>query len=84
MVNGRLEQRQVQHVRWEAAARIDVVGLAEEFARTLRAELDYLREARNAEKVVLQIEPEGNHCCHNLYHVTRHAMADFLAETLNA
>jgi len=42
------------------------------------------REARNAERVVLQIEPEGNHCCHNLYHMTRHAMADFLAETLDA
>jgi fermentation-respiration switch protein FrsA (DUF1100 family) len=43
-----------------------------------------VREARNAERLVLQIEPEGNHCCHNLYHVTRHAMADFLAETLDA
>jgi ubiquinone biosynthesis protein len=36
--------------RWEAAARIDVVGLAEEFARMLRAELDYLQEGRNAER----------------------------------
>jgi ubiquinone biosynthesis protein len=36
--------------RWQAAARMDVVGLAEEFARTLRAELDYLHEARNAER----------------------------------
>ena len=42
------------------------------------------REARNASRVVLQIEPEGNHCCHNLYHVTRHPMADFLAETLGS
>ena len=36
--------------RWEAAARMDVVGLADEFARTLRAELDYLQEGRNAER----------------------------------
>jgi ubiquinone biosynthesis protein len=36
--------------RWEAAARIDVVGLVEEFAHTLRAERDYLHEARNAER----------------------------------
>jgi ubiquinone biosynthesis protein len=36
--------------RWEAAARIDIAGLVEEFARTLRAELDYLQEARHAER----------------------------------
>ena len=31
-------------------AEYDVVGIAEEFAQTLRAELDYLREGRNAEQ----------------------------------
>lgn len=36
--------------RWRAAAEHDIVGLADEFAQTLRAELDYLREARNAER----------------------------------
>lgn len=36
--------------RWEAAADYDLPGIAEEFARTLRAELDYLQEARNAER----------------------------------
>lgn len=36
--------------RWERAKELDVVGLAEEFGRTLRAELDYVREARNAER----------------------------------
>ena len=36
--------------RWEAAADYDLVGIAEEFADTLRAELDYLHEARNAER----------------------------------
>jgi ubiquinone biosynthesis protein len=35
---------------WEPASRTDVVGLADEFADTLRAELDYLREGRNAER----------------------------------
>lgn len=36
--------------RWDAAADYDLVGLADEFAKTLRTELDYLREARNAER----------------------------------
>lgn len=36
--------------RWEFARRVDVVGLAEEFANTLRSELNYLQEARNAER----------------------------------
>jgi len=35
---------------WQAAGDYDVVGLADEFAETLRAELDYLREGRNAER----------------------------------
>lgn len=36
--------------RWTAAGDYDVVGLVDEFAQTLRAELDYLREGRNAER----------------------------------
>jgi len=36
--------------RWEAAADYDLVGIADEFGDTLRAELDYLHEARNAER----------------------------------
>jgi ubiquinone biosynthesis protein len=36
--------------RWEPARGYDLVGLADEFARTLRAELDYIREGRNAER----------------------------------
>jgi ubiquinone biosynthesis protein len=35
--------------RWEFASAYDIVGLAQEFAYTLRSELDYLQEARNAE-----------------------------------
>jgi ubiquinone biosynthesis protein len=36
--------------RWDAAARYDLVGLADEFAETLRAELDYLAEGHNADR----------------------------------
>ncbi|MEJ7841421.1 MAG: AarF/ABC1/UbiB kinase family protein [Rubrobacter sp.] len=36
--------------RWEAAENYDVVALAEEFAETLRMELDYVREGRSAER----------------------------------
>ncbi|MFI8412089.1 ABC1 kinase family protein [Paeniglutamicibacter gangotriensis] len=36
--------------RWEAAADYNVTGIAAEFADTLRAELDYLREGRDAER----------------------------------
>lgn len=36
--------------RWELADQYDVPGLAHEFAQTLRDEMDYLREARNAER----------------------------------
>jgi ubiquinone biosynthesis protein len=35
--------------RWEVASAYDVVGLAQEFAYTLRSELDYLQEARNGD-----------------------------------
>lgn len=36
--------------RWEAAVDYNLTGIATEFADTLRAELDYLREGRNAER----------------------------------
>jgi len=36
--------------RWTVAADYDVVGLARDFAETLRAELDYLQEGHNAER----------------------------------
>jgi ubiquinone biosynthesis protein len=36
--------------RWEWAARYDLVGLADQFGETLRGELDYLAEGRNAER----------------------------------
>ena len=37
--------------RWESAARHDFAGLADEFAQSLRGELDYLQEGRNAERI---------------------------------
>lgn len=36
--------------RWDAARDYDLPAIADEFARTLRAELDYLQEARNAQR----------------------------------
>jgi ubiquinone biosynthesis protein len=36
--------------RSQLAEEYDLVGLAQEFAQTLRAELDYIREGRNAER----------------------------------
>ena len=36
--------------RWTAAADYDLVGLVADFAQTLQAELDYLREGHNAER----------------------------------
>ncbi|WP_216641313.1 ABC1 kinase family protein [Thermus scotoductus] len=36
--------------RWELAEEYDLVGLAQEFAQTLRSELDYLREGWNADR----------------------------------
>jgi ubiquinone biosynthesis protein len=41
---------------WESADLFDVVGLAEEFAQNLRAQLDYLHEARNAERFASNFE----------------------------
>jgi len=35
---------------WEGARTYNIPGIVQEFAQTLRAELDYLREARNAER----------------------------------
>ena len=40
------------------------------------------KEAVNAKEIVTQYEPGGNHCCHNIYHVTRLPMADYLAKHL--
>lgn len=39
--------------RWEYADHYDLPGLAQEFAQTLRAELDYIREGRNAERFAI-------------------------------
>jgi ubiquinone biosynthesis protein len=44
-----LAARAARH--WRAAADYDLPGLTQEFATTLRAELDYLAEGRNAERI---------------------------------
>ena len=41
--------------RWEFADHYDLPGLAREFAQTLRAELDYIREGRNAEQFAVNL-----------------------------
>lgn len=45
-----LNLAEVMSRRWDFAKSYDVVGLAQEFAQTLRAELNYLQEGRNAER----------------------------------
>ena len=42
------------------AARNDLVGLADEFVETLRAQLDYLQEARNAERFAANFEGDSS------------------------
>ncbi len=37
-------------LRWELAEQYDIVGVSQEFSQTLRAELDYIREGRSAER----------------------------------
>lgn len=47
---------------WPAAADYNVSGIASDFAQTLRAELDYLQEGRNAERFAANFaEFEGIH-----------------------
>ena len=41
---------------WEFARDVDAVGLVDEFADTIRAELDYLEEGRNAERFARDFE----------------------------
>ena len=43
---------------WEFARDIDAVGIVAEFAETIRAELDYLQEARNAERFARDFEDD--------------------------
>ena len=45
---------------WEFARDIDAVGIVAEFAETIRAELDYLQEARNAERFARDFEDDDS------------------------
>ena len=49
--------------RSRAAARYDLGGLADEFVQTLRAQLDYLQEARNAERFTARDTYVAPHGC---------------------
>jgi ubiquinone biosynthesis protein len=44
--------------RWASAAALDVIGLASEFAVELRGQLDYIREACNAERFAANFSAE--------------------------
>ena len=46
--------------RWELANQYDLPGLASEYAQTLRDELDYLREGRNAERFAANFAHDRN------------------------
>jgi 2,6-dihydroxypseudooxynicotine hydrolase len=47
------------------------------------AQADRLREALPPDTdVVWDVPPEGNHCCHNMHHLVRPRMADWLADRL--
>jgi ubiquinone biosynthesis protein len=46
--------------RWEFAKRYDLMGLVQEFAITLRGELDYIREGQNAEKFAVNFSGDSN------------------------
>jgi ubiquinone biosynthesis protein len=46
--------------QWEMARYYDVVAIVEEFAHTLRAELDYLREAQNLERIAANFEGDSS------------------------
>jgi 2,6-dihydroxypseudooxynicotine hydrolase len=47
------------------------------------AQVDRLRKALGGNPdVEFDIPADGDHCCHNLYHVVRPRMADWLAERL--
>jgi ubiquinone biosynthesis protein len=45
---------------WDQAAMYDLVGLVDEFAQTLRAELDYLQEGHNAERFALSLAGDAD------------------------
>ncbi len=50
---------EVAQRRWSLAARYDPVGLAQEFATTLRGELDYRREGESADHIRRELASTG-------------------------
>lgn len=45
---------------WDFARDVDAVGIVDEFAETIRAELDYLEEGRNAERFARDFEDDAS------------------------
>jgi ubiquinone biosynthesis protein len=45
---------------WSLAREYDAAGIADEFAQTLRAELDYLQEGRNAERFAVSFADDAD------------------------
>jgi 2,6-dihydroxypseudooxynicotine hydrolase len=46
--------------------------------------VDRLREAATNAELDVVVEPDGDHCCHELAHLVRPRMADWLAHRLAA
>jgi 2,6-dihydroxypseudooxynicotine hydrolase len=46
--------------------------------------VDRLREAASGAELDVVVEPDGDHCCHELAHLVRPRMADWLAHRLEA
>ena len=45
---------------WEFARDVDAIGIVDEFVETIRAELDYLEEGRNAERFARNFEDDAS------------------------
>jgi 2,6-dihydroxypseudooxynicotine hydrolase len=48
------------------------------------AQVDKFRDGLTGAELEVQVEEEGDHCCHNMGHIVRPRMADWLADRLGA
>ncbi|HEX6799077.1 MAG TPA: AarF/ABC1/UbiB kinase family protein [Ktedonobacterales bacterium] len=61
--------------RWEAARHYDLLTIAQEFAQTLRHELDYVHEAQNVERIADNFDGESDiHIPHVYWETTTSRM----------
>jgi ubiquinone biosynthesis protein len=68
--------------RWALADRYDPVGLAQQFARSLRAELDYLTEGRNAERFAASYAGDPAIQIPRVFHTSPHDAVHMFAPDL--